>query len=133
MPNTVRKPTADLNATGAFERNPARSRPHEPNTGRGIGPAPAHLTDIQRAIWDELVGNCASGVFQSSDRMVMECLCILVAQLRANPAGFGGRTWATMQSLLARCGMTPSDRSRVTVSPSEQKEKPKVGLASFRK
>ena len=132
MPNTVRKPTAELEASGAFEANPSRRRLKEPNTGRGIGPAPDSLEEDERAVWDELVSNCAAGVFQSSDRPSLEALACLFAEFRRDRCGFGGRKWQQLVSLLSRCGMTPSDRSRVTVSSSEEKEKPKVGLASFR-
>lgn len=132
MPNTVRKPTAELEASGAFQKNPARSRKREPNTGRGIGPAPAHLDDDERAVWDEIVGNCAAGVFQSSDRPMMEVLCTMMAEFRRDRAGFGGRRLQALLALMSRCGMTPSDRSRVMVAPSEPEEGPKVGLAKYR-
>lgn len=127
-----RKPTAVLAAGGAFDAHPSRARPREPNTGRGIGPAPAYLSEAERSIWDEIVGHCAAGVFQSSDRLMLECLCVLVAEFRANRALFGGRKYQQLLSLLARCGMTPSDRSRVAIS-GEQNEKPRAGLASFRR
>jgi hypothetical protein len=132
MPNTLRKPTAMLEAAGSFEKHPGRRRTREPNSGRGIGPAPAHLDEGQRAIWDEVVSSCAPGVFQSSDRGMMEMLCVLFAEFRADYVGFGGRKYQTLFTLLARCGMTPADRSRVTVERNEPEEKPKTGLASFR-
>ena len=68
----VRKPTAVLESVGAFKANPNRSRPDEPDTGRGIGPAPDHMDEDAASIWDEVVGNTAPGVFQSSDRPMME-------------------------------------------------------------
>lgn len=126
----VRKPTVELEASGAFKNHPERARRDEPDTGRGIGPAPEHLTEQQRQIWDEIVSDCAPGVFQSSDRLMMESLCILVADFRNDPAAFGGRKYQQLVALFARCGMTPSDRSRVKV-PRGGKEK-KGGLASFR-
>jgi hypothetical protein len=128
----ARKPTAKLEAGGAFKNHPSRARKREPNTGRGIGPAPDHLAEDERKVWDEIVGNCAAGVYQSSDRPMMEMLCRLFADFRRDPAGFGGRKYQTLVTLLSRCGMTPSDRSRVMVGPDEPEEKPKVGLASFR-
>lgn len=129
----VRKATAVLEAGGAFERNPARARHEEPNTGRGIGPAPDHLTELARQVWDEIVGDCAPGVFQSSDRTMMGCLATLVAEFRDDPGAFGGRKYQTLMALLARCGMTPSDRSRVYVPKQQSDGKAKTGLASFRR
>lgn len=112
--------------------HPERARKSEPNTRRGIGPAPAYLDEDERAIWDEIVANCAAGVFQSSDRTTMETLCVLMAEFRRDRGKFGARKYGLLLTLLARCGMTPSDRSRVAVGPNEQEEKPKTGLASFR-
>jgi hypothetical protein len=126
-----RKPTALLEVGGAFKANPARARKSEPDSGRGIGPAPDYLTEAQQKIWDEIVSDCAPGVFRSSDRAMLRGLVILESQFREDPAGFGGRQWMTWRSLLAACGMTPADRSRVSVEPRESEEKPKSGLASF--
>lgn len=130
----LRKPTATLEASGAFLKNPNRKRDAEPNTGRGIGPAPAHLDDLQRAAWDEVVSSCAAGVFQSSDRPMMEVLSVHLAEFRKDPAGFGFKRTQVLVQLLARCGMTPSDRSKVTAGRAED-EKPKAvrGLDSFRR
>lgn len=125
----ARKPTALLELSGAFDKNPQRKRTAEPNSGRGVGPAPGYLTEGQQEIWDEIVGNCAAGVFQSGDRLVLESLVVLVSEFRADPPSFGGRRYQQLVTLLSRCGMTPADRSRVTV-PSAPQEK--VGLAKFR-
>lgn len=127
-----RKPTAVLEASGAFRNHPSRARGNEPNTGRGVGPAPEYLGGAERAIWDEIVGNCAPGVFQSSDRLMLKALAVLEAEFRADPAGFGGRKYERLVALLVKCGMTPADRSRVSV-PNGETEKPKSGLASFRR
>jgi phage terminase small subunit len=127
-----RTATAVLEASGAFINHPNRQRPHEPNSGRGIGPAPGHLTEAEGQAWDEIVSNCAAGVFQSSDRPVVEALAVEMSAWRENRAKFGTKRLALMVSLLARCGMTPSDRSKVIVVARSEDEKPKVGLARFR-
>ena len=129
--SALRKPTAALEASGAFVKNPNRKRDSEPNTGRGIGPAPDHLDEDQRAAWDDVVSICAPGVFQSSDRPMMEVLTVHLAEFRKDPVGFGFKRTQVLLSLLGRCGMTPSDRSKVAVPPREV-ENPKVGLARFR-
>lgn len=130
---TPRKATAVLEASGAFKNHPSRARKHEPNTGRGIGPAPEWLDDAERALWDEIVGDCAPGVFQSSDRTSMLVLVRLLHEWRTDYKGFGGRKYPVLLALLARFGMTPCDRARLTVVNDEPKEKPKSGLASFRR
>lgn len=124
------KPTVVLEMTGAYDKNPARRRTNEPNTGRGVGKAPDHLTDEAKKVWDEIVSNCAPGVFQSSDRIMLEALSTMMVDFRANP-DFGGRKYTALVALLGHCGMTPSHRSKIFV-PSGKEEKPKSGLASFR-
>lgn len=126
-----RKPSTVLSINGAFKKNPARARKREPDSGKGIGPAPEHLTDAERAVWDEIVGDCAPGVFQSSDRVMLASLCRLESELRADPVGFGGRKWMVWRSLVAACGMSPADRSRISVPDGDGKDKPKTGLARF--
>ncbi len=125
------KPTAILEMSGAYEKNPSRRRANEPDTGRGVGPAPNSWDDEKKKVWDEIVSNCAGGVFQSSDRHMMEVLCTLLLEFRKNPSEFGGRKYPVLMTLLSKCGMTPSDRSRVVVAGGKE-NKPKTGLASFR-
>lgn len=107
-------------------------RTHEPQAG-GVGAAPEHLSSRRAAIWDEIVGTCAPGVFQSSDRILLEVIAGLVERMRDDPRGFGVSAISVLQGLLCRCGMTPSDRSRVYVAKPSDAKKPKTGLASFRR
>ena len=125
------KPSAVNDISGAYARHPERKRGKEPNTGRGIGPAPEGLSDAEKAVWDELVSNCAPGVFQSSDRGTLEGLCVLFAQFRADRAGFPAGRLVVMTQLMSRCGMDPISRTRI-VAPRAKEEKPKTGLASFK-
>lgn len=131
----VRKPTAVLEAAGSLDRKKTRYayRKREPNTGRGIGPAPDRLPDDERAIWDEIVSDLAPGVLQSSDRGSLAALVQLEAEKRRDAAGFGGRKWMVWLALIRSFGMTPADRSRVAVqADGEETGKAKVGLAVFR-
>jgi hypothetical protein len=129
----VRKPTAMLEASGAFTVNPERARKHEPDTGRGVGPCPDFAPEAVRQAWDSIVGDCAPGVFQSSDRVFLLMLATQVARLWREGDGFGIQRTTVLLSMFARAGMTPSDRSRVMVPPAPDDGKPKTGLASFRK
>ena len=130
-----RKPTAVLEASGAFKSNPSRRRQREPDSGRGVGPAPADMSDAQKATWNEIVADCAAGVFQSGDRVMLEALVVLVDLFRRDREAFSGRKHQQMMALLVRCGMTPADRSRIVVEPeaADSAERPLTGLASFRK
>jgi hypothetical protein len=129
------KPSAVNEISGSYVRHPERRRPNEPNTGRGIGPAPASLSPKQRETWDEIVGNCAAGVFQSSDRAAVEVLAVMLTQFRAGRAKFTTSRLSVMIGLMGRCGMDPVSRTKVGVPPRDGKaeEKPKSGLASFRR
>lgn len=143
----VRKPTSILEATGALVANPHRVRKGEPHTGRGIGPPGPHLTSGQAGCWDEVVSACADGVFQSSDRPFLEELACLLDESRrvrawvpkegAADTGwrpqFGSLKISLLLTMFARCGMTPSDRSRVFVAPGGKDGDQKTGLAYFKK
>lgn len=126
-----RKPTAVLEASGAFQNHPARRRGSEPDSGRGVGPAPDWLDEDARQEWDEIVADCAAGVWQSGDRKFLGLTAEMLARFRRDPREFGTKSMTLLLGMLARSGMTPSDRSRVIVKRSEP-EKPKTGLASFR-
>lgn len=127
----VRKPDVILEAAGSWKKDPARRRVNTPSTGRGVGPAPEGLAEDEVAAWDQIVADCAPGVWQSSDRGFLEQLARMLARSRRNPDGFGTKSMTLFVGMLARAGMTPADRSKVFVS-REQDEKPKSGLASFR-
>lgn len=126
--------TAVLEASGAYVKNPQRRRLNEPQAG-GIGHAPDHLTEQERRAWDEIVSDCAAGVFQSSDRPVVEALAVELCAWRADRAKFGTKRLALMVNLLGRCGMTPSDRSKVIVARGENEKPDKAvrTLESFRR
>lgn len=128
----VRKPTAILEASGAYKHDPRRRRHGEPDSGRGVGPAPEWLAQDARAIWDEIVADCAPGVWQSGDRGFLAALSELLARFRRDPTGFGTKSMTQLLGMLARAGMTPADRSKVVVGKSDEQEKPKHGLAAFR-
>lgn len=116
MAGRKRTPTNILQLRGSFRKNPARGRARrdEPVPRYGIGPAPAALTEAQRAAWDEIVDICAPGVLTCSDRLVMEMAAVLLTRFRTDtefPITGIGR----LQSILSSIGLTPADRSRITV------------------
>lgn len=127
----VRKPTAVLEVSGAFKHDPRRRREREPDSGRGVGPAPDWLAEDAKVVWDEIVSDCAGGVWQSGDRGFLAPLAELLARFRRDPEGFGTKSMTLLVGMLARAGMTPADRSKVLVGGGDEPEKPKSGLASF--
>jgi hypothetical protein len=111
----ARKPTALLELTGAYRKNPSRafSRINEPLPKNPIGEPPEYFNDLLREIWAEIVSNSEPGVMMGSDRFALEAWCHVAALIRlgkASPAMF------TVDKAYAKqFGMTPAARSTVYV------------------
>jgi hypothetical protein len=71
-----------------------------------------------RKLWYELAKIVPQGVAEHSDRWTFEVLVCLMAKFRSG-AALGGEV-SQLLSLLAKFGMTPSDRSRVSATPQDE-------------
>lgn len=109
-----RTPSNILDARGAFDKNPNRRRVDEPEPNGEIGEPPKRFSAAELLAWSEIVSTCAAGVFCKSDRLAVEVAAVLLAMFRADPAGIPAAKLARLDSLMARFGMTPSDRSKVS-------------------
>lgn len=119
-------PTAILDARGAFIHHPERKRPNEPVVTEPLGGPPKHLTPDQKKLWKEFVRMCPAGVVKYSDRWSVERIVLLMDRQRKDTIKIAEAS--QLDHLLARFGMTPSDRARVSV------EQPKESrLAKFLK
>jgi len=116
----IRKPSAILEASGAFGKNPNRRRPHEPRSNQPVGDPPAYLSPTEREIWAAIVFDCPAGVLTAADRWVLAMACQLQALAQART--IKGVERQQLISCLARFGMTPSDRARVSVAPSASEQ-----------
>jgi hypothetical protein len=118
-----RVPTAKLEVTGAFVRNPKRkaARRNEPAADDPVGDPPEHLDAAQRAAWVEVAA--LAGWLRAPDRVALEVAVRLLVTLRADGELSGAHTTA-LTGLLGKFGMTPSDRSRVSAPPPEEPEDP---------
>lgn len=109
-----RIPTAQLEASGGFDRHPERRRV-DPETG---GPlpvtAPAHLSAAEKVIWGELVLLAPARVLADCDLYLVELTVRLIAKLRDGT--INGAQSGQLLACLGRMGMTPADRSKVTAS-----------------
>ena len=116
-----RTPTNILELRGAFKKDPQRRklRANEPKPETAIGLPPDRLDVQDRAAWDEIVSHCCPGVLTGSDRLTVELAARLLAELWDEGRSFHNAKLARLQSLLASFGMTPSDRSKVSVPPKE--------------
>lgn len=130
------KPTNLLQLTGAFKKNPKRGakRANEPKPEGPLGDPPARFLNphspsavYHLEMWHELIGMAPIGVLTSADRWAAELACVLMAKVRYG--GFKGGDVAQLSSLMGKMGLTPSDRSRVFGSGTE--EGPSDSLGAF--
>ncbi|WP_426689993.1 hypothetical protein [Rhodanobacter ginsengiterrae] len=115
-----RKPSNVLQLSGAFAKNPQRTRT-DPTPRGPIGSAPKQAPITFRKAWDLIVKACPEGVLADRDRLAVEIAASLFQQFRAAPAEFPAVKLARLQSLLADLGMTPAAASRVTAAPKPQR------------
>lgn len=126
MPN-IRKPTALKRIQGTDRDHKSRQNPDEPTPARGIGPAHKALTKYEKEIWDEIVGISYKGVLGEADRIALEMMCRLVAEMRLDFVEMTAAKITQLSQLIGRFGMTPSDRTKIVV-PKEQNKNPFDGM-----
>ena len=110
-----RTPTAILDITGAFKKDPQRRRHGEPATKGPIGPAPETPGKTFVQAWDDIVGDAPVGVLTSADRIYVEIVARLLVEMREDFAGMMTSRLALLTTMLGKMGMNPSDRARLTV------------------
>lgn len=120
-----RKPTNVLQLAGAFKQNPQRAaaREKEPEPDGEIGDPPEWLSEIERGCWIELVGLCHEGVLCSADRPFMEYAARVWAQIRSEK-GIDPKLGIRFETVCARLGMTPADRSKVSAKKKDVGKNP---------
>lgn len=120
-----RKPTNVLELRGAFKQNPDRAtaRANEPAPEGEIGEPPARLSDFERECWVELVSSAHAGVLCAADRLFVEYGARVLAQLR-NQVDIDPKLGIRFETVCARLGMTPSDRSKVQLLKPKENANP---------
>ena len=110
-----RTPTNILDARGAFKTHPERKkdRANEPTDLPALGDAPQSFTEDQKRAWSDIVTGCPAGVLKSSDAISVEIAARMLAQLRMGM--LDSKLYGQLNGLLAKFGMNPSDRSKVSV------------------
>lgn len=109
-----RTPTNVLELRGAFKKDPQRKRKNEPKPTGEIGAHSLGTTNPSE-IWDELVAACAPNVLTVSDRIALEIAVEYMSQFRKDPANYSNERVRLLISLLAKFGMTPSDRAKLSI------------------
>jgi hypothetical protein len=125
-----RKPTAVLEASGAFDKNPSRAfdRMNEPRPTTSLGPPPdwflkkeSGVSQSHLAIWRELEAQAIEGVLTGSDRFIFESTCRLMYRVRSNTATTGD--FAQLKACLSELGLTPAARTRVAQRKAKEADK----------
>jgi phage terminase small subunit len=110
-----RKPSALKAIQGTDKQNPERTNKNEPVPVRGIGPNHSSLDEYEAAIWDEVVGISYAGVLGEADRIALEMMCRLIAEMRLDFVEMTAAKITQLSQLLGRFGMTPSDRTKIVI------------------
>ena len=116
-----RKPKALRELQGTIKDHPGRQNQNQPEPTRGIGPANSTLTEYEREIWDEVVGISYRGVLGEADRIALEMMCRLIAEMRLNFEEMTAAKITQLSTLLGRFGMTPSDRTKISIPQEKNK------------
>lgn len=90
---------------------------------RGIGPPSKHLNSVEREIWDELVSQAHTGTLGESDRLSVELMVRLTAEMRYNYEDMSASRLTQLSNLLGKFGLTPADRQRIVV-PKQKETNP---------
>lgn len=102
---------------GAFKRNPSRgkARENEPKPNGEIGDPPDHMPANVAECWREIVGFAHPGVLCKADRLIVEHAARILSLLRAEQWGGNPALLIRFESVLGKLGMSPADRSKVSV------------------
>ena len=123
-----RLPTNVLELRGAYKSNPQRKPKGEPEPVGDVGLPPVRFNAEQKEAWNDLVESAHAGVMCKADRIAVEVAACLLADFRTQGSECSSAKIARLDSLLARFGMTPSDRSKVTGKTPEKKSRLEAAL-----
>lgn len=112
---TARKPQALREIQGTSKDHPDRQNADQPVPVRGIGPAHNSLNEYEQNIWDEVVGISYAGVLGEADRIALEMMCRLIAEMRLDFVEMTAAKITQLSGLVGRFGMTPSDRTKIVI------------------
>jgi hypothetical protein len=118
----TKRPTYMNVISGTYIKNPQRRAKGEPTPKGGIGKYPTEQNTVLPLVWDELVSVVCPGVLGDADRIWLERTCKLQAQSRRQGAEFSAAKEILLQSYLAKLGLTPCDRNRITAAPGDTRE-----------
>lgn len=101
--------------TGATAKNPQRYKGDPVKSELPLGEAPKHMSGKGQECWFEISTYSIPGVLTVADRISLELASELLAQFRINPIEFPTTKISQLVGLLARFGMTPADRQKLSI------------------
>lgn len=153
MAGRPRKPSKVLELSGAFDKNPKRRRAGEPEDNRELGDPPAYLPAEALPCWVEIAQMAIPGVLTYADRYAVEIAARLMAKYRSRGSvavilelvkkaqlspeqireliaggliageAFSASDMNMLKSMLAALGLTPADRSKLSIAPKKVKNR----------
>ena len=120
MAGRPRKPTAIHELNGTIEQRPQRyaTRKNEPRPEGVLGKPPECFDAAHVELWNEIQAEVPALVLTSADRTLVEIVCRLKFKLRTGK--IHGGELSVLASCLTRMGLTPADRSRISIPKQEE-------------
>lgn len=152
-----RTPTSILALKGAFRKNPNRKRPDEPKESRPLGDPPGRIPANCIPYWQEIVDMVSGGVLTYRDRWAVEIAARMMEKFSrqtdaqtilelaregelsaedikalASREAISASEINLLNRMLAAMGMTPADRSKLSVPVNEKPANRFAALAKSR-
>lgn len=105
---------------GAHKKDPQRYRGETPKANLPLGEAPDHMNGKAQSCWFELSTYALPGVLTGADRVMLEMASNLLAEYRVDPTEFSVGKYTHLIGLLARFGMSPADRQKLSVDKPKE-------------
>ena len=110
-------PTKIKIVKGTFRKH--RENKNEPMPEKPLGDPPGCLDDLQKKVWEELAAIVPAGILTDADRIILELATRLLSELRVKGRLATGKM-GHLIGCLARMGMSPSDRGKVSIPEKKQ-------------
>jgi len=104
---------------GEVKKRPGRYKNTVPKSDLPCGEPPKEMSKGAKACWFEISAKAIPGVLTFADTILLELASNLLTEYRGNPVEFQVGKYTHLIGVLARFGMSPSDRTKLGV------EKPK--------
>ncbi|MBS9781466.1 MAG: hypothetical protein KGV56_03130 [Gammaproteobacteria bacterium] len=130
-----RKPTKLKELNGSAAINPGRINKNEPKPTTPLSTAPSYFTKKEKQAWEDITSRIIDGVAFDCDFVHIELAAKLLASIRNPDKDDKGRpivvvsAYAQLASLLAKLGMNPADRQKISIEPSKKEKDPWADFA----